>query len=358
MEAIGIPPLKMEHRSLLQTSNLSKILDATPDEIENLLDKARAVSWNTLGKKIYFYAPTFLPYTSTNSSRTPSLFPSISVTGNTCSLKCAHCNGKMLETMIPVGSAKGLIELCQRIKKDGGVGCLISGGCRPDGSVPLENFVGAIAEIKRETGLTVVVHTGVVGEEMAQELAKSRIDTALIDIIGSDDTIREIYQLDARVEDYENSMKALHDAGVSFVPHVLVGLHYGKLKGELRALQTISKYQPAALIFIAFIPIRGTSMENIAPPDPFDVAKVMIAARSLMPSIPHALGCARPTSEHRKKTDVLAVRAGINGIAFPTDEAISTARSLGLETSFSSMCCSQVYSDLPKIQLGRSRPSA
>jgi uncharacterized radical SAM superfamily protein len=184
---------------------------------------------------------------------------------------------------------------------------------------------------------------------MAKELAECQIDAALIDIIGSDDTVQEIYQLNARVEDYEASMKALHDVGVSFVPHILVGLHYGKLRGELKALQIISKYDPAAIIFIALIPIRGTPMERITPPDPFDIARVIVAGRSLMPSVPQALGCARPTSESRKTIDVLAVRAGINAIAFPTDEAISTARSFSLEIRFSSTCCSQIHGAIEPI---------
>lgn len=326
----------------------SKLLHASQSEVEDLLDKVRTVSWKNFGKRIHFYVPSFLPYKSMYASRR-AFFPSISVTGNSCSLRCAHCDGKLLETMMPVDSPGGLVDLCRRIEKDGGVGCLVSGGCRSDGSVPLEPFVDAIGEVKRRTGLTVVVHSGVVDVEMAQRLAEAGVDAALIDIIGSNETIREIYRLDARVEDYEYSMKAFHDSNVPFVPHVLVGLHYGRLKGELNALQVISKYDPAALIFIAFIPIRGTSMEVYSPPDPFDVARVMVAARSLMPNTPHALGCARPTSEHRKKTDVLAVRAGVNAIAFPTDEAVLAARNMGLETIFSSMCCSQVYSDMLKI---------
>jgi len=333
----------------LDDSILSEIFHATPGNIGKLIDGARTTSWKTFGKKIYFYTPTFLPYKSTSTSYTPNPFPSISVTGNKCSLKCAHCNGKMLETMISVDSGKDLVELCKRIEKEGGVGCLISGGCRPDGSVPLENFVEAIRKIKRETNLTVVVHTGVLSGDMAQQLANANIDAALMDIIGSNETIQEIYQLNARVEDYERSMEALNRAGIPFVPHVLIGLHYGKLRGELEALRTISEHDPAGLIFIAFIPIRGTPMENVLPPDPIDIARVMVAARSFMPRIPHALGCARPTSDHRKKTDVLAVQAGVNAIAFPADEAISAAKSIGLETYFSSMCCSQVYSDLPKI---------
>ena len=41
------------------------------------------------------------------------------------------------------------------------------------------------------------------------------------------------------VEDYDRSLRALNDSGIPFVPHVLVGLHYGKLRGEFQALKMI-----------------------------------------------------------------------------------------------------------------------
>ncbi len=335
---------------MILQADLDYVMHATGSNIEELMDRSRTESWNIFGRRIYFYAPTFLPFTAQSGRHDVKLFPSISITGGTCSLKCQHCSGKMLETMIPVDSPSSLIALCKRIERNGGVGCLISGGCRPDGTVPLENFVEAIKRTKSQTSLTVVVHTGVLKEDMATRLADAQIDAALIDVIGSDETIREIYRLNATVHDYEESIRALHDAGVRFVPHILVGLHYGKLKGELQALRLVSSYDPAALIFIALIPIKGTPMENIPPPHPLDVTKVMISARKLMPRIPHALGCARPTAAHRRETDVLAIKAGINAIAFPSDEAISTAKSLGLETSFSPMCCSQTYIDVCAIR--------
>jgi len=53
----------------------------------------------------------------------------------------------------------------------------------------------------------------------------------------------------------------------------------------------------------------------------------------------------RPKGEHRTRTDVLAVRAGVNGIAFPVEEAIRLAESMNLEISFSSLCCSQIFED-------------
>jgi hypothetical protein len=246
--------------------------------------------------------------------------------------------------MVPALSPEELFDVCAELKKDGAVGCLISGGCLPDGSVPIDRFVDAIAKIKK-LGLTVITHTGVIDYSTAKRLKDAGVDAALLDIIGSDETIREVFRLDVNVEDYDRSLRALHESGIPFVPHVLVGLHYGELKGELQALKMISKYSPSAVIVIAFMPIRGTPMEKVVPPEPEDIARILVSARLLMPETPLALGCMRPKGKHRINTDMLAVRAGVNGIAFPVEEAIQLATSMNLETSFSPLCCSQIFED-------------
>ncbi|MFQ6074255.1 MAG: radical SAM protein [Candidatus Bathyarchaeia archaeon] len=285
-------------------------------------------------------------YKSGHFRSSPAAFPSISVTGRFCALKCKHCGGKVLNTMLPAVTPEQLVELCTRLKQKGAIGCLISGGCLPDGSVPLDGFIDAIAKVKRDLGLTLVVHTGVIELSMAERLKEAGVDAALIDIIGSDETIKEIYQLNVEVQDFDRSLKALHDSGIPFVPHVLVGLHYGKLKGEFKALQMISKYEPSAVIVIALMPIQRTPMENVSPPTSTDIAKVLAMARLMMPNTPLVLGCMRPKGKGRGEIDVLAVEAGVNAIAFPAEEAIRLAESLGLETSFSSLCCSQIYENI------------
>ena len=299
--------------------------------------------------KIRFYAPSFVYYKTKYFRSSHDAFPSISITGASCALKCKHCNGKVLDTMVPALTPEGLFDICAKLKKNGAVGCLISGGCLPDGSVPIDRFVDAIAQIKKELGLTVVVHTGVIDFSTAKRLKAAGVDAALIDIIGSDETIREVYRLDVSVEDYERSLKAFQESGIPFVPHVLVGLHYGELKGELEALKMIAKYSPSAVITIAFMPIRGTFMENLSPPEPEEIARILVSARLLMPTTPLVLGCMRPKGEHRTRTDVLAVRAGVDAIAFPSEEAIQLAESVNLEISFSSICCSQIFEDAVKL---------
>ncbi len=318
------------------------LLHADDKDFKEAMISARNISWENLGKQIRFYAPSFAYYKTRYFRSSPTTFPTISVTGSSCALKCKHCGGKVLETMLSATTPEKLIDICGDLRSKGCIGCLISGGCLPDGSVPLDRFTHAIAKIKRDLGLKVLVHTGIVDTSTAKGLKKAGVAAALIDVIGSDETIQEIYQLNARINDYDRSLRALHESGIPIVPHVLVGLHYGKLKGELQALKMISKYSPSAVIIIAFMPIRGTPMEKVPPPAPKEIVNVLTTARLMLPKTPLALGCMRPKGEHRIETDILAVRAGVNAIAFPVVEAIQLAESIGLKIAFSSLCCSEV----------------
>jgi uncharacterized radical SAM superfamily protein len=295
--------------------------------------------------KIHFYAPSFMYYKTSYYRSSPLTFPTISLTGKGCALKCKHCGGVVLETMYPVKSPGDLFQLCLELKKKGALGCLISGGCLPNGSVPIEHFLNAINKIKRELGLTVFLHTGVISQSEAKALREAKVDAALIDIIGSNETVREICDVDINVADYDASLKALRESGIPFVPHVIVGLHYGKLKGEFTALEMIKRCSPNAIVIIAFMPIHNTEMEKVKPPKPLAIAKVLATARLMFPETPLVLGCMRPKGNHRTETDMWAVKAGVDAIAFPAEEAIRFAASQGLEPSFSSFCCSQIFTD-------------
>ncbi len=315
-----------------------------PNDLVERIEQARLISWKHFGKKIHFYAPGFAHYENRFFRSKRNAFPSISVTGSRCSLNCSHCGGKLLETMIPAKTPHALVETCRKVKAKGAVGCLISGGCLPDGSVPLGGFIDAISEAKK-LGLKIVVHSGLVDSETANGLKRAGVDVVSIDILGSEETAREVYHVGATVEDYRQSLRALRSSGVPFTPHILVGLHHGKLRGELDALRMIAESKPSALIIIAFFPIRGTVMEDVEPPSAEAVAEVLVEARSLMPSVHIALGCARPKGRLRSEMDILAVQSGVNAVACPTVDGIEAAEKLGLKTSFSGLCCSLVYAD-------------
>jgi lipoyl synthase len=306
-------------------------------------------SLKPLSSTIRFYAPSFSYYKTKHFCSSTKEFPTISITGNSCALNCKHCGGRVLETMHPALTPEQLFDLGSKLKAEGAKGVLVSGGCLPDGSVPIEGFLPVLAQFKRELGLTVFVHTGIIGKKVAVGLKEAGIDAALIDVIGSEATLNRTLNLNVGVEDYGNSLQALTAANLNVVPHVIVGLNDGKLDGEIQALQTIADTStPSALVIIAFMPIRGTEMAQTQPPQPIDIAKVVATARTIFPHVPLLLGCMRPKGKSRKETDVYALKAGVDGIAFPSDEVVEYAKSRGYQTAYSSYCCAQMCLDSVK----------
>jgi len=72
----------------------------------------------------------------------------------------------------------------------------------------------------------------------------------------------------------------------------------------------------------------------------------MLASRFRMPNTPLILGCARPRGQHKSKTDILAIKCGVNAIAYPSEEAYSFAKTLGLKITLSDECCALLWKDL------------
>ena len=325
----------------------------SPEEIWNLDEKdllniLETGAFKPRSPEIRFYAPSFTFYKTKYYCSSTMDFSTISVTGNSCALNCKHCGGKVLETMLPALSPQELIELGVKLKRKGAKGVLVSGGCLPDGSVPLDDFAQALGRLKRELGLTVFVHTGIIKLETAVALKEAGVDAALIDVIGSAETVGKIYNLKVNIQNYADSLNALEKAKLNVVPHVIVGLNEGKLDGELRALQMIQQIKPSALVIIAFMPIHGTAMVETPPPEPVDIAKVSAIARQMFPETPLVLGCMRPKGKNRGKIDILALKAGVDAVAFPSEVAVEYAKSKGYKTGFSSYCCAQMYVDAIK----------
>jgi uncharacterized radical SAM superfamily protein len=101
-------------------------------------------------------------------------------------------------------------------------------------------------------------------------------------------------------------------------------------------------------VIIAFMPIHGTDMAKSLPPKPVDIAKVSALARQMFPKTPLVLGCMRPKGANRIEIDVLALKAGVDAVAFPSEKAVEYAKSKGYGTVFSSYCCAQMYVDAAK----------
>jgi uncharacterized radical SAM superfamily protein len=260
-------------------------------------------------------------------------FPSISISGSRCMLNCLHCNKKYLRPMIPANTPEKFLEACIKLKNKGANGILVSGGCdKKGGLLNLPKFLPVIKQIKKETNLIIKLHTGFVNKKLAKQIVEAGVDIASVEVVGSDDSIREIFGLNAEVQDYIDTLVNLEAAGIKHIaPHIAVGLHYGELNGEFRALEVTHKnIHPSAIIIIVFIPTKGTKLENLSAPSGADVGKVVETAKRLFPSIPIVLGAMRPrcatlnnkNSRIRDDIEKCAVDKGITGIEMPSLETI------------------------------------
>jgi hypothetical protein len=295
---------------------------------------------------VYFYAPTLKRYETEEfkNSATPYFVP-ISVTGPFCSLSCDHCKAKILRSMYDGSTPDALLSLTKDLVKKGVKGLLVSGGCDREGRVPLLPFISVLKRIKEEFGLKILVHTGLVDEQLAKGLAKIGVEAAMIDIIGSDQTIHEVYHLKLKVSEFDDSIKHLSEYGVNVVPHLVIGLHYGKIDGEFRALELIRKHKVASLVLVGLLPQFGTPMEGVTPPPPAEMGEVFLYARALFPTTPILLGCKRMYGGEGKEIEKVALMSGLNGIAYPSDGVVSFARKLGLKPHFSELCCALLFEE-------------
>jgi len=322
---------------------IQNIFNLPEGELEPFFEKAYRISRERFKDKMAFYAPGMVHYeTEYHDATDPYRFPSISVTGKACSLSCEHCNAELLDPMIPATTPEALWGVLNDIKERGGSGCLISGGATPKGDTPLMKFIPTIKRGKEVLELDIVVHTGVVYPETAKALGEAGIDGAMFDIIGSDETLRQIYHMDESVDIFDDSMSHLEDYGVPYMPHIIAGLHYGKLTGEAEAIKMIAKHEPNSVVVVAFMPLDRTPMQDVTPASPMDIARVILATRLTIPDKPLILGCARPLGAHRRQTDRLAIDAGVNGIAYPSDEGYEYAEEKGFKLSFADQCCSLI----------------
>lgn len=288
---------------------------------------------------LYAAAPGAKFYENAYFRNHPDRFIHISITGTQCRLKCEHCGGKLLEGMIPAQSPQELLEVVRAYRARGATGLLISGGADAAGKVPLDPFLDAIRQVK-DLGLTVIVHTGLVDAGTARGLKEAGVDEVLLDVIGDEETARRVYHLKADLQDYLETVRMLVETGLRTVPHIVAGLDFARLHGEWRALEGLSRIKPAALVVVILTPLPGTPMAGLHPPEPQEVGRLLAAARIMNPTLPLALGCARPPGVVKQQYETLALQAGVNAVAYPMETTLALAESLGLVVRFTEDCCS------------------
>jgi uncharacterized radical SAM superfamily protein len=290
---------------------------------------------------ITFHAPGLKGYkTSEYNGHNAQEFVSISVSGTACALNCEHCKAGVLKGMTALPYFDGsLFDLCAGLAQRGARGVLISGGSDKKGRVPLLPHIPDMIRIRRELELAIRVHVGLPDEETCAALAEVGIDGAMIDVIGHQDTIREVYHLDSTPEAYEAALEHLENNAVPTVPHIILGLHFGRMLGEWRALEMIGRHSPKLLVLVILMPLTGTSMAITQPPSLDEIGDFFATARKAMPTTPVMLGCARPLGQIKFAIDRLAVDAGLNGIAYPAQGIVEYARQKNLQPCFINACC-------------------
>jgi hypothetical protein len=178
---------------------------------------------------------------------------------------------------------------------------------------------------------------------VADALAAAGIDAAMMDSIGADETLRDVYHLGLTVRDVERSLAAVVATGVRVIPHIVIGLHYGRLLGEEAALRMIAGHRVWTLVLVVLTPLVGTPMADVPPPPVEDVVPFMAHAREVMPDTRIHLGCARPLGGMKVALDRAAIDHGFNGMAYPAEGTVAYAESRGLEPRFYDTCCSVTW---------------
>ena len=311
--------------------------------LKDLQAEAFSIRKAHFGNELTFSIPGTVSYHDSAFPSQHERFEAISVTGTQCELRCAHCKGKLLESMIGAKDPETLLQVLERLQSKGALGVLISGGANRNGEVPLERFIPVIKAIKSKAPeFKVICHTGLIRRETARGLKEAGVDQVLIDVIGDDETIREVYHLDKRVEDYEETLRMLKEAGHRLAPHIIIGHHFGEIRGEWRALEIVTHVGVETIVLVVMKPLQLSERSRMKVPSPDEVSTISAVARILNPITPIRMGCIRPAHPSKGEMEKGCIDSGVNTIAYPLQGTIEYAKEIGLQTKFVEMCCSLI----------------
>jgi len=319
-------------------SDYEELISFDFQQIESVIKHAYKLKVQNFGGRLKVYIPN-------------KNFPAISITGSECALSCEHCNKKYLENMKPILTNRDLKQYLINLHKEGGVGALISGGCDPNGAVPLKQFLNTIKEVKQQTNLIINLHTGLINKDTAQKLTETTADIISFDVNMDEKVIQDIYHLDKTVEDYKQSLELLQKNNLNIVPHICFGIYYGMIHEELKSIKFIkdSIPNPSLIVIIALIPPKNSEFEI---PKPEDISKLIAVTRLVFPQTEISLGCMRPRGSVKKEIEQLALKAGITRIEIPSKATLQWMKKYDPNVSFEfySACCAipKKYEEIAK----------
>ena len=297
--------------------------------------------------RVNFYTPTFKAYaTSEISGCGKSAWPAVSITGGDCKLQCDHCKAKILEPMIPARTPDALWRVVNEQIAAGALGMLLTGGSNHRNEVEYDAYYSTIRRIKDSCPeFRIALHTALVSADIARRMEDAGIDAAMMDVIGAQETITQVYHLKRTVEDFERSLEHLVATKMRVVPHIVLGLHYGRFLGEDSALEIVARHLPAALVLVVVMPFYAPQKRPYVTPDSHEVGRFFLRARQALPGLPILLGCARPPGRAKQEIDCYAVMAGLNGLAHPADGVVELAARLRRDVRVTPACCSIAVGD-------------
>ena len=307
-----------------------------------LVADMQANAHNVLGREIRFSTPTFKEFESSELSGCgKNSFPAFSITAGGCALNCDHCQKKILEPMIPATKPEMLDQKVRDlIMLQDLQGFLLSGGSNLRNEIKYERYFPVVEKLKRDfPHLKIAIHTALTDEASAKRMESAGVDTAMMDVIGAQETIKQVYKLDRPVADFEATLAALCSTKMEISPHIVIGLHYGQLLGEANALDICARYDIQALVLVVIMPFYSKPGTFVTP-STTDVGRIFLEARKRMGDKSVLLGCARPAGMHKRVTDAYAVMAGLDGIAFPADGALASCQMIGRKHHQEHACCS------------------
>ncbi len=322
---------------------LSAIEDLEDAEFDRaLVDEFERRAESVAPRPIRFSTPTFKEYESSElSGCNKNSFPAFSITAAACGLNCDHCQKKILEPMIPATRPDILDQKVRRlIETEGLNGFLLSGGSNKKNEINYGRYLPVVEKLKQDyPDLKVAIHSALLDEKRARAMESAGVDTVMMDVIGAQETINEVYNLDRAVDDFEETLAALCTTSMEVTPHIVIGLHYGHILGEANALDMVSRYPVTALVLVVIMPFYAKPGTFVTP-ETAEVGRIFGEARARLPEQQVLLGCARPPGMHKRVTDAYAIMAGLDGIAFPADGAVSVAHTIGRPFTQAHSCCS------------------
>lgn len=266
-------------------------------------------------------------------------FIAVSLMGSTCRLMCDHCRTRMLKALHHASTPEQFLRMCENMHGRGCRAMLLTGGCAPDGTIPLPGFVPAVCEARKRWGYRFAAHTKLVTEDFARAAAEAGIDPLMVDVVGDEKSLHEVYHLRHHtLDDVERSLDLAEAHGLRLAPHIMIGLAHGQVVGERCALEMLRGRGLAALALVVLTPLRETPMADVK----IDLAaalEILQEARQAFPDTRLTLGCAKTGGKMQRQLEERALELGYDAIAYPSEGIIALAREMGYEVSLSESCC-------------------